>query len=256
MNAESHAFGIHWWQSRLGCQRRLIYEAEVGDGGEDADFGTHVHSWTAWMRGGSVGPMPALSIERPNRSCSERELVDRYAALSGGIDFGRPVLIEQRLEMLTPDGLCLRGTLDAVVELDEGACNRIQSARGVRLQAGRYLVDDKTKRQNAGTMVAQFRQSPQFAAYVALWNTHHPAEPLEGVLINIMFRYTESRPEQFMLLSMPMPDEAAFAAVWSLIRDAHRNVRERGENHCNPIHCFDWNRACPGVDAGCDRINP
>lgn len=253
MNAESHESGIHFYMSLLTCPRRTT-RCHEEDGGADADFGTAVHHYLNWFHGPRLSEAPALNAEKPLRTCSEAQLCDRYARRFAPAALGVELLAERRLTMVTEDGLPFAGTLDRVASLDAACCEALRLTTGVTLTPGIYLIDYKTKKANMSTLIASMRLSPQFTGYAELWRAHYPDQLLEGILVLILFRYTEEKPEQFQLLHVPMPDEAAIAVWRGIIRDASAHVAAHGAEWCNPTHCFDWGRACPGL-SDCDRTN-
>lgn len=255
-----HAFGVNYYEGLAGgCIARTLYEQEHdSDGGDDASFGTDIHTWLAAYH--AMQQPPDLSAEPIPRSCSQAALVERYAKRFAPDHFGTPLLIEERLRMpVVGEGWeePFAGTLDLIARLDAAQVAALEASRGIVLEngPGDYLVDHKTKKQHGMLMAQGFLLSPQFTGYYHTYHHFYPERPrLKGTLVNIMFRYMNEDDKQFMLLFVPPPEEEATKVWQSLVRDGAERRRTKGDTHCTPTRCFDYNRVCPRFDE-CPRHN-
>lgn len=265
-----HTYGISFYKAVVGgCIKRHYCEAsadtaEVDEGMSHAEFGTAVHEWLAAYHYGEV--LPTLSEEVPPKAyVSPAELCRRYAKRfsRGGLGVAEPVegrkLIEEQLftEIPFKDGhppIPFTGILDAPVRFDAEGVERLREERGVSLPGpGTYLIDHKTKSRKPPYLVEQFLNDPQFTGYHRLWEANG-GEPLQGTLVNILYRYKDDKAEGFLTLFVGPPDEMADKVWLGLIRDGHERLLSLGEGWMDPTKCYDWGRRCPCLDT-CPRSN-
>ena len=253
--ANEHWAGIHHFSSLLGCLRRAAHD----DGGEDADFGTNVHAWLDAYHSGR--PLPELSMERGERTCSEVTLVERYADRFPSTSLGTTLMGEGRLfGVLTLHGVDypISGGLDRVTSMGPlDVADFYESRRGVVLEPGIYLHDFKTKKQHSGITVPTLTGGDQATLYVELIRQNHPewASELRGTLFHILYRYLTDSDKQFQTINVGLPTDEAERRLRGVVEDGAKRLAALGWEHMSPNRCYDFNRTCPQYEAGCPRTN-
>jgi hypothetical protein len=257
---DSHLWGGSFYKAILGCPKRYFCERENDpDGGEDAAFGTRFHTWLPRYHKWIDEPLPALDPEPlSEKTISEVTLAERYARRFSPQGFGSAIAVEQTLFMeveIAGKLYPFRGTLDAIVDITAEHALLLRVERGIIVDPGRYLVDHKTKKQRSQTIVTQYLSDPQFTGYYRLWE-HHTGEKLMGTLANILFKYKDDKPEGFMTLIIPPPDDTIDAIWRGIVKDGFERYQQFGPDHMNPIDacCFAYFRKCPCFD-DCPRTN-
>lgn len=257
---KGHENGIHAYLDLQGCLKRAHLEGDQ-DGSADADFGTHCHDWLAMYHGPFRAlPLPVLDEVRPDRTCSEQELVDRYAEKFDRDALGSVLLTETRLKgAIDVKGRTypLEGTLDLVTRFDHAQVEAFEDLQEMRLNGpGVYLHDFKTKTKHSSMTVPTLLASDQPTTYCELIRQNHPEwhSELRGVLFHLLYRYIKPSPDQFRTIRVDVPDEQAYTRLKSLIKDGVERLERDGPDHMSPSRCFDWNRLCP-VFGECERHN-
>lgn len=274
--------GISRYQGLLGCIRRMTRGKAFADAheGDDADndeqgaasIGTYFH---ALMESFYMDREVALPYETLSTNTALTEALRIYSYYRRRYfpgEFGKVVACEQdcpgeNLEVAARiadlyQGEKLTARFDLVVELDEDAVDYQRGRNRMELEPGIYVVDHKTKKYDAENLASLARRRAQFYHYQMMWNLAHPDQPCLGLIANYVFRYKPDRRtgdidmnKQFRRIFVPPPTPLEQAQVLSIVRDGARNLRERGDQWCNPLHCDDWFRECPFLNS-CDRINP
>lgn len=250
--------GIHDYQAMWGCLRRWrrSKEDEGFDGGEDADFGVTTHRFLE--RYHQYQPVHDLTATMGDES---RELLSRYTERFAPGSFGRVLHGEQRLAAdVNIDGcrIPFGGTIDAIVELDAAACERIAlDRRIVGLEPGRYNVDHKTKKSHTRSLIVEYANAPQFTGYHLLHEFHYGEGSCKGTFVNVLFRYKKDDPatreKQFITFFIPPPTEEMIAEFAYVLKGAVARREQLGDDHVVPTRCFDFFRVCPALMEGCQR---
>ena len=255
----NHDHGPSYYKALHGCLRRYFaLKDDDGDGGKDADFGTAVHAALhAYHCGEAAVPLSNIRPKQSNgkdKGCSEAELFGRYCRRFPPTALGTPLLAEQRLEGVLA-GEPIGGTVDWVGDFDAATCAWWAANRGMSgLRPGAYLIDWKTKTSKSAHLIGQYMGDPQFVQYAELWR-QRAAQPLAGIIVIALFRYTEDKDDGVLTLLLPPPGEEDLAVVKSLVKGGAERLRTLGPQHATPTHCYDWMRACPLLERGCSRHN-
>lgn len=261
--ADGHFAGIHYYMDRLGCLKRAYGAVGDADGSEDADFGTAVHAALYAYHTGAA-KLPPLSDERPERSCSEAEVMSRYAARFPKGWLGTVLSGETRYRSTVAIGGIthpIAGTIDLVTEMDVAAVCAFTRTVGsdITLEPGIWLHDYKTKKNKSALTVPQLMYGEQAPLYERLFKDTHPemAERVRGTIFHLLYRYIGDKPGNEQFLSIAVPSGYAgdgMERVVSIIADAAERVARLGMDHVTPTDCYDWMRVCPLFDV-CERKN-
>ena len=258
---DSHKFGIHYYQDRLGCLRRANNAGD--EESDEARFGTMMHEW---LRAYHCGlELPQLSEERLKSGCSPAQLAQRWASVYAPDIFGEVLLAEQTLDgtlTVVGEDYPIRGTVDLVTRMDVATVCAFQRVTGVLLEPGLYLHDYKTKGQHRDTTVPELINSRQATMYETLLDQHSAnydwaadfGTQFRGVLFHLLYRYKDFKDTTFRTIFVGRAYDEERRQLASLVRDASERERALGTGHCTPVRCYDWARLCPLFDE-CPRHN-
>lgn len=167
----------------------------------------------------------------------------------------------------------LSGRLDMLVRLSEADCERLGTIVysyetkkqpkimwDLGVEPGLYIVDHKTEAQRGKAVKVKFEQSLKFAFYQHVWNLEHPADPVHGVLANVVFK--TAKVEQWTVQQSAMRDDPS---LLMMLESEFRSFERRrvsgafdGRGDVSPLACFNetYGRWCEFFEAGrCDRVS-
>lgn len=142
----------------------------------------------------------------------------------------------------------LTARLDLVVRVKEEHLTRILDRTGLQLTPGIYIIDHKFKTRRDNNLIETYTLSAQFTAYPPLWDLHHPAEPCQGMIANVIVGNKEPAFQQALVQP---PDETRLTGLrnWLIAAEALA-----GTDFPNWTSCKDFNRVCGHYSSGlCNR---
>lgn len=243
-----------FYKNTWGCLRRQTRgmqartEGEDWDAGEDASLGKDVHRFLEAYH---------QNLPRPQLEDEASTLARRYEQRFAPESFGRVICGERKLAMIVADEAnnpwYYKSVIDASVFIDEAAVERVSLERRIVLPGpGRYNIDHKTKKSHTRSLLWEYNLSPQFTGYF-LADELFSGSGCMGTLINVLFRYKEDRPEGFVTFYVPPPDERLIREFRYFVSAGGRRRAREGDDAVDPTRCFEWGRACPLLEEGCER---
>lgn len=139
---------------------------------------------------------------------------------------------------------------DLLTLITEENQDSIEEARGIRPEAGYYLVDHKTCGSISGFLLDKYRYSIQFMHYIKMWELVEPNYPIEGIIVNLISRNKKFDSHTLILPTIDMMDESVVANFFNIAHD----IKTHAPGVANPQACFKFNRICKYLENGmCKR---
>lgn len=172
-------------------------------------------------------------------------------AMQGTVGDGTAACAEYP-ELAHDHSINVTGALDMVVDMDEAACERAKR-RGLELNPGRRIVDWKTS--DSPSDGTNYREGLQALWYTHLWNLHHPEQPVDGIIFDVVNKRSRRKDrsvllEDFQAYYVPCGLESV-DSLRGMITQGHRNIVEDVPNRSE---CISWmGDVCPfRLNGACD----
>jgi hypothetical protein len=259
--------GISFFSTAARCPRRARLDAEHGsDSSKDSRVGTIGHALLEAFYNGQIAKEliddPNVVVQVPNEFEEEvpeaLRMVRAYLAKFPERDFwGTPVGTEVSFPQPGKEEIvrsffmvALTARLDLVTNISESEeqQQRIRSRLCLDVPTGLVIIDHKFRTRKDYSIQDTYDLSAQFTAYPPLWDLHHPDQPCQGMIANVVIGTKEVGIQHTVVRP---PDETKLIGLrnWLIGADAMS-----GTDWPNWVSCKDFNRTCPHFTSGrCDR---
>lgn len=272
--ASSHGFG--YWSRWALCPRKATLDdiawavAAEGDPFDPAE-GLHVglvcHAFLDLHYSGLLDDVDDVEIlpTPPDEVLTEAKRLVRARLSTFPRDhLGDTLFVEMPIESSEVVAAAVgvspfTGRADRVVQLNAEQVSAAQALHPglVGLTPGRYLVDLKFLKARSRNFELAYRYSNRFVAYQLAWNAAHPEAPVDGLIVDVTFKYKDAprgKGVTHEAVLVPAPDAAAISACREFLARCRR-IRDEEPTACNATDdlCFGWEPCRWFRENICDR---